>query len=244
MKEQPMAAMGPSATLVHSPGGERWKIVLRGFDAIREQLGADTLRGFSRCFVHADRLTSLASFPYTSEQFYGRDTVGFGRDLQVTFWFTVGTLRELAIAIRDLRSALAKRGVLEPSAPCWVQLRAVERRWEDDAFFREMRNQIAFHLDPDIIDKGLSALAAESEVTLCKGELRNGDAPRNQSMFDLGWEACLRGLDKNPPDIQRFIKLVGTDHGVGSAVQDAFVLALKRVGIPVKDKTAADTSGG
>ena len=37
----------------------------------------------------------------------------FGRDLITMVWFTVGTLRELAHALRDLRSALKKmRGLV------------------------------------------------------------------------------------------------------------------------------------
>ena len=37
----------------------------------------------------------------------------FGRDLIAMVWFTVGTLRELGLALKDLRSALEKRGLLD-----------------------------------------------------------------------------------------------------------------------------------
>ena len=111
---------------------DKWKIELKDFPAFRQALGEDVTNAFARCFVHADRLQSLISFAYVSEKYHGRDSVAFGRNLHTMVSFTAGTLRELALAIKDLRSGLAKRGWLKPNSPAWVTLRAVEGRWEDD----------------------------------------------------------------------------------------------------------------
>ena len=55
-------------------------------------------------------------------------------------WFTIGTLRELARAIRDCRAALKKRGMLQADSPLWLKLREIEDRWERDETFRKMRD--------------------------------------------------------------------------------------------------------
>ena len=83
---------GPAVVLVEEKGSDRWKIELRDFKAFQTALGADVLREFSRCFVHADRLTSLISFAYVSGEHHGHDSIAFGRNLQAMVWFTVGTL--------------------------------------------------------------------------------------------------------------------------------------------------------
>jgi len=124
-------SLRPRAELVQQEGG-KWKIELKQFAAFREQLGSDVVNAFCRCFVHADRLQSLISFTYASEQLHGRESVAFTRNLHTMVWFTVGTLRELATAIRDLRAALKKRGLLDVTAEPWVKLIDVEKRWEDD----------------------------------------------------------------------------------------------------------------
>lgn len=230
-----MAIAGPHAAFVQATGSERWKILIRDFRAFRERLGPDVVRAFCCCFVHADRLTSLISFGFLSQQHYGRDAIGFNRNLQTMVWFTVGTLRELASAIRDLRSALAKRGARQPDAPCWVKLREVEKRWEDDPFYRDMRNIVAFHVDPDVVEKGLAALEDRPEVTLCDGEGPKRDA----SSLILGWDALFMGLDKDLPEFEKFAATVGEDHGIESAVQEAFILALESADIPIEDERAA-----
>ena len=115
---------------------ERWRIEATDFARLRSIRGPDVTNAFCHCFVHADRLTSLIGFACLSEERYGKDSPPFQRDLQTMIWFTVGTLRELASAIRDLRSALVNRGKLDINAAPWVILREVEHRWEDDSFYR------------------------------------------------------------------------------------------------------------
>jgi hypothetical protein len=109
---------GPAIELVEPVAGQkRWKIELRNLRQLDQAFGRDVLNAFSRCFVHADRLTSTTSCIHASEQLHSRDSVGFERDLNSMVWFTVGTLRELAAAIQDLRASLRKRGRLDPNSP-------------------------------------------------------------------------------------------------------------------------------
>ena len=117
----------PAAVLVRE-NDTRWKIELRNFAQYRDAFGTDVMNAFCRCFIHADRLTSMVSFAYVSDRYHGRDSVAFGRNLYVMVWFTVGTLRELARAINDCRNALAIRGLLDAKAAPWIKLRELEDR--------------------------------------------------------------------------------------------------------------------
>ena len=62
--------------------------------------------------------------------------------------FAVGTLRELAFALRRVRSVLHKRGILKPE---------------------RMRDDGAFHVDEDVIEKGIGECfkTLTSRVSCC-----------------------------------------------------------------------------
>ncbi len=218
---------GPAVELVEEDG-RPWRIVLRNFKGFEATLGRDVLREFCRCFVHAERLTSTVSSMYASQKLHGRESVAFGRDLQVLVWFTVGTLRELARALRTLRSALAKQGLLDPNSEPWMKLREVEQRWENDESFRRMRDKGAFHVDPDVIDEGLNELLKNRDVDLVRGEgLKQVD-----SSLTLGVEAMHNGLGMDLAAYGEFLAKVSADHAINETIQRAFVLAARTAGIP------------
>ena len=107
----------------------RWKIELVNFQKFEEVLTRNVLNAFCRCFIQSDRLLSATTCIDASEKLNGKDSVVFGRDLIAMVWFTIGTLRELAKALKDLRSALEKRGLLDSGSAPWVTLRELEERW-------------------------------------------------------------------------------------------------------------------
>ena len=218
----------PRAVLVEEKNSNRWTIELKNFKQFCDTLGADVMNAFCRCFVWSDRLTSMISFAYVSQQHHGRDSVAFARNLQTMIWFTVGTLRELALAIKDLRAALAKRKVLDAESAPWINLRELEKRWEDDSFYREMRNVAAFHVDPPTVEKGLEALSEKSDVVLMEGEGEKSDG----GSLRLGLEALFQGSTMDLADFERFVQTVSQDHGIGSTIQEAFILAVQTAGIP------------
>lgn len=217
----------PFVALINEVGTNHWKIELHDLKAIRDKLGADAFKAFCCCFVHADRLTSLISFDYASMKQYGEASLIYSRNLQTVFWFAVGTLRELARAIRALRSALAKSGMLDPKSEPWRALGAAEARWEGNPFYRDIRNKVAFHVDPEVINKGLIAMEAEGKAILCEAEGTELD----QLSMCLGPEALFNGLGKSRADFVQFIKTVSEDHGISSTIQEAFILALETSGI-------------
>ena len=224
-----MGVQEPHAALVEEPGSRRWRIELRDLKTFRKTLGADVVAAFCACFVQADRLISLSSFGLLSRMHYPDSSPGSDRNLHTMVWFAVGTLREIALAIRALRSALAKRGLLDATSDAWNALQEIEERWDGDPFFRDVRNKIAFHIDLDMIEAGLVAMEADGNAILSEGYGREVA----HSRFPLGHEALLRGSGKNPADIERFIKTVSEDHGaIHQRIQEVFLQVLDAKGIP------------
>ena len=217
----------PAVMLIGDPTAE-WKIELRNFPELERALGRDVLNAFCRCFVHADRLTSMTSGTYASERYHGPDSTAYRRDHMSMLWFTIGTLRELASAIQSARAALAKRGWLEPNSEHWDTLRKLEDRWEKDEFCRRVRNVAAFHVDEAVIDRGLDELAKDRVVDLAEGQgTKNVD-----SVFSLGTLALLHGLGMSLDAYGEFVQMVTSDHVVAAeAIQIAFVCAAEAAGM-------------
>ena len=194
-----------------------------------EKMGRDALNAFCRCFVHLDRLTSAISCKYTSEQYHSQGSVAYGRDLNAMVWFAIGSFHELSHAIRDLRSALAKRGLLDSGCDQWIKLRDLEKRWQDDKFYRKMRNSGAFHVDKDVIDKGLDVLVKQRNVTLAEG-----GQTRVESRLWLGYLALHNGLGLNRESYGKLLDMMMADHeAVADSIQRVFILATKAAGIPL-----------
>jgi len=212
---------------VEEAGGDRWEFKLRNLRRFDEVFGRPVLSAFCRCFVHVDRLNSLISCMHASQEFHKQDSLAYARDLDTLVWFTVGTLRELALAIQDLRAALAKRGRLDAASAPWVALRDLERRWENDPDYRRMRNQAAFHVDPDVIESGLNVLVEDGDdVTLAEGR-----GPKHvDSRLTLGLLSLHNGLEWNPDGYGEFLEAVMKGHlAAGKAIQDAFIQAAEAI---------------
>ena len=223
-----MTADNKPAINMTSDNNGTWKIELRNFPELEKALGRDVVNAFCRCFVHSDRLTSINSCTFVSEQYHGRDSTAYGRDLTAMIWFTIGTLRELAHAIRDTRSALAKRGWLEAESSHWAALRKIENRWENDAFFRTKRDVAAFHVDKELIDRGLDELVKEDVIDLATGQ----GAKNVESTLSLGALALFHGLELSLEDYGAFVGEVTDDHAlVAEAVQTAFLHAVQAAGV-------------
>ena len=218
----------PAFSLKEANG--RWKIGLVNFQKFEEVLGRDVLNAFCRCFVHSDRLTSMISCNAASEQINGNDSIAYGRDLHTLVWFTIGTLRELALALQALRSALKKRGLLDSDSAQWVTLRELEDRWDGNEFFRKKRDVAAFHIDEEVINDGLTEMLKDSGVeTLAEGDGKKAV----KSQLPVGMMALQNGLWPNLKDYGEFIRIVTEDLvGVGEPIQMAFVKACEKAGIP------------
>ena len=90
-----------------------------------------------------------------------------------------------------------------------------------------MRNQVAFHVDKEVIEKGLNELVEDrDDMTLLEG-----DGPREvDAQFALGFLALHHGLDLDLDGYRAFLQVVRDDHGAaGKAIQEAFFLAAAEV---------------
>ena len=205
-----------------------WEIRLRSPKDFDEALGRNVLNAFCRCFVHVDRLNSAISCMYVSQQHHGQDSIAYKRDVHTLLWFAIGTLHELATAIRQLRSALAKRQLLDSESAPWVALRRLEKQWKDNKSFREMRNKGAFHVDKDVVDKGLDKLSDERHVELVQGE----GSRDVEGWLPLGFLALHHGLGLDLDRYGDFVEVAMADLGIARTnIQEAFILAAEAVGI-------------
>lgn len=218
---------GPSIMLVREPGSARWTIEIRDFAGFRDAIGPDVLSAFCQCFVHAERLTSLISCAFISEKHYGTDAIPFQRNLHTTVWFTIGTLWELTTALGACRAALKKRNRLEIDSAPWQRLKAFERRWAGEQLVARLRNKAAFHVDGDVVSAGVDELAKADVVVLSRGEGSKAD----QSSLSLGLSTVFSGLEMSLDDYRQFMEKVGNDHGIGEAVQEAFIHATEQAGV-------------
>ena len=224
--------MMPNFTIELVEQGDQWEIELRNPQDFDNRVGRDVLNAFCRCFVHVDRLNSMVSCMHTSQCHHGRDSVAYARDLDTLAWFTVGTLRELARAIRKLRSALAQRSLLDPESDPWLTLRKLEKRWENDESYRKMRDVGAFHLDEEPVNRGLDALTKDPCVPVANGQ----GSKHVKSRLTLGFLALHNGLGLDLDGYRRFHEVVMADlAAVPQAIQNAFIDAAKAVVVPFGD---------
>lgn len=224
----PLSSSAPKAVLVRSKVNPSWRIELVALGALSGVLGEDVLTAFCRCFVHCDRLTSLATIAELNSLVHNQPDLVSDRNLHTIFWFSVGRLRELSLAVRDLRSALARRGLLDPNSADWIALREVEERWDRDPFFRELRNKVSFHVDREAVRRGLDLLKEEKPVTLSEGY--GGKA--GHVTMQLGPEALATGLQLPEMDFQHLAETTAKDHEVSLSISRVFVSVLMACNIP------------
>ena len=224
-----MADRDVKPALIFKETSGRWKIELVNFQKFEEVLTRDVLNAFCCCFVHSDRLTSTTTCIAASEKRHGKNSIVFDRDLLTMVWFTVGTLHELARALKALHDALHKRGLLDSGSATWVTLCELEKRWKKNEFSR-MRNKAAFHIDKKIIDDGLTKMLKDSVVvTLAEGEGKKNVS----SQMPVGTLALQTGLWPSLEEYREFIRIVSKDHvGASEAIQKAFIQACEKAGIP------------
>lgn len=206
----------------------RWRLQADDLRSVRAALGPEVFDAFCRSFVHSDRLTSLAQLVLLNHQALLHQSVAYGRNSLTILWLTVGTLREMALALRDLRSALAKRGWLHSDSEPLKKLKDFESRWEKNELYRALRNTGAFHVDLDVIRGGVEALLSRpGPVLLAEG---TGGTDHEMSL-SIGAEALLLGLHDDAEVLRAALRSVHADHKVYLALQELFLLALEKADI-------------
>jgi len=209
--------------------------------AFENQLGEGVLAAFCRCFVHADRLTSLAHFISFLER-CPPDSVAVTRDYYTMAWFSLGTLREYAKGLRELKSACTSTGLLNTAWEEWQALFAFEKRWDGDGKLVKLRSQIAFHVDPDneLIPAGLRSMRGRTVTVFLSDKPSVIDA-RFGSWYRLGMEALLDGYGVPRDDFVEVFKKVAADMSVNNSLYDLFRRILDNRGVKlVRQDVIAD----
>lgn len=132
---------------------------------LRRAFGDDLIVAFCRSFVWTDRLMSMN---FLGIQVAGLDStsVRFGRDMHTMLWFICGCLRELARALEALLST-GIEGFLEPAKVTLLEeVRKTLVRWNTDSFFTLVRDKVGFHIDSDVLTRGLDKLAASTNTVI------------------------------------------------------------------------------
>src|SRR5262245_9802347 len=210
----------------------QWRLQIKDLAVLRARVGEDVVRAFVRCFVHSDRLVSLAHFGPLCDE-VGIKQVAMNRNYLTAVWFAIGTLRELGVSLRALRSALAKKGLLGTDIGPINKLKAVEDRWENDAFLRSLRNTHAFHVNEDIITTGLKRLYNRTRpVTIVEGDSK----AEYESSTRIGADAMFLGLGIDESAMKRVFQIVHDDFKIYLEIEKVFMGVMQKVGVELHHK--------
>jgi hypothetical protein len=209
------------------PGGE-WQVWVADRRRLISALGAPLVSAFCRCFIHSDRLSALLSFALLTGKAYGAESATFTRNVDTMFWFAIGTICEFEIAIDALVNALRKAQIDPFRLKGWPSVQGLQR-WSKDRLPRRIRDEVAFHVDPKNIEKGVRELADASDAWLfAAGDDEQGTVGRLH--LDFGRAPLLKGLAVEIDE--GFVRSVQEHQGrVPVALQEMFFDALSKKGI-------------
>lgn len=204
---------------------------------VRSAFGDDLLVAFCRCFVWTDRLMSM-NFLGLQVTSLEAASVRFGRDMQTMLWFTCGSLRELARALESLLATGIEGFLAADKLPLLAEVRDILGRWHTDTFFTLVRNKVCFHLDPDILKRGLQKIAAsQTSVVFMENEgpgmgfqrVRLAHELLNTGLFaPTGDREPVQGdeeLAKGKERVEEFVTAVQQDHARVAVLLEYILIA-------------------
>jgi hypothetical protein len=207
--------------------GERWCSRIYNLANVSKSIGEEVLVQFCRCFIHADRLISLAHLYYLISVLYHEGTITRQRNFGTILWFSAGTLTELGQALENLRSALKKRDLLEPGSTDWQTLTRVERLWHKNHVYRRLRNSVAFHVDAETLSAGLRKLIETTQPVF----FVQADGKEDyQLSLRLGRQALAAGLGLDAQQPDKLGSFQQECSAVPDAIQGVFISTLIKAG--------------
>ena len=169
-----------------------WELRTSDLPGLLRVLGSDLVTAFCTCFVHADRVVSLVAFFYLSQRQFRKGSIAERRNFLTFAAFLIGTLKEAAENLVDLKTGLRRRGLLDLDT--WGKGLGRWERWGTTGPVATARKKLAFHVDPDFVARGLRDIAASSE----RRTLLHGSTGKlRDSAFVLAQDASLRGLESS-----------------------------------------------
>lgn len=194
---------------------------------LREEMGERVLVAFLRCFVWADRITSIWHFHHWNTTNLPETSVAFARNLQTLVWQTAGALREAALAINGLNKAGIKGILTNPVH--WDELRAMAKRWDTTKRLVDIRNKVGFHVDPATIAAGVEeASRMDQRLIVTAGDSIKGITVSRR----LGLELLLSGTGMTLSEFDDLMKTIVDDSNrFGDLVELVFWDTLASLGI-------------
>lgn len=209
----------------HRPG-EEWEVRTDDLAGFRRKLGDGVLETFCACYIHADRLNSLITMSYLTLEQHGREKILAKRNWIAFYAFVVGTLKELSLDLGRLRAALKAAGLLDEEA--WKSGLQKWQAWGNREDMSDVRNKMAFHVNPDWIREGLDSACKRG----LGAQIYAGDEGQlKDSWFSLAEDVWLEGAKLKHGDLEA---LLGAPHeflGVHNDLDEAFMTTLKKVGL-------------
>jgi hypothetical protein len=167
----------------------RWELRVSSLRDFVDFAGRDLTVALCRCYVQADRINSLAIMLYFTRPSHTPQSVAEIRDSLTFDFFMMGTLWEYSDALSQLREAEKRRRIFDRSA--WKKLDRCKRVGESTVH-RVIRNEAAFHVDRNLVSKGVSKVlkATKGPFAILAGD----DDKQRNSFGRLAHEALVSGL--------------------------------------------------
>jgi hypothetical protein len=219
---------------------KKYELRTASLAALCEVMGSQLLTSFFRCFIHADRVTSLGTMFHVSRQGVIDTAVRTGRETLTFHYFMVGTLKEYSFALGGLRAALHHRRLFDEGR--WNKGLKIWEQFGERSEVSDVRNYAAFHVDNEILAAGVAEMAREGKAVV----ILHGDTNLNRdSEWPAAQDALARGLRIEaeagkgtpiPPD--RILEAMGDLKDFlfpSKALDPEFIRVLERLGLePIK----------
>ncbi len=171
---------------------ESWDLTFSDLDQVIENVGLDVMTSFLRAYVHSDRIFSLVTMFHLSRSDAPESSPGEFRNFAAFQAFMIGSLRELAETLKDLRTHLLSRGLFSDRS--WQDGLLRWEEWGRGHKVNTIRKKYAFHVDHDLIREGLSSVPRSATGSAVA--LRGSSGKSRHSQFFLGEAAAIEGIRK------------------------------------------------
>lgn len=184
-------------TVWESRDGGHWKLLTSDLEAFRKELGEDVLEDFCRCYVIADRMTSLVSMFHFSGEKIAEGSIAARRNNLTFFFFVSEVVKELQLCLEGLRASLNKARIWDEAA--WAKNLAVIEKWGLDPVNSAIRNQLAAHVGRENVRQGLDSIQTETPRVI----LSEGDGGKQRESYSkLAHDAVISGLGLSEKQIE------------------------------------------
>lgn len=184
-----------------------WKITFKA-EKLHAKLGQRAVP-FCQAAVSLNRMMSLWHlWNFQLENENSIPKIPAERNRWHVFILSVGCTREIVRALNSLRRSGIERDLVESNEE-WSQIDEIRKRW-NGGDFNSLRNKLAFHVDENIIEEGLSLLIQEGKTL----DIAKGSSERSgESSLSFGDKISNAGFFKNfdRSKIDKLFKQIAND---------------------------------